>query len=212
MSDTKAAPAKAPVVADGDKFPLTHKGFGRYEMNGTLYASKDEALAAQAKLLAQETAADLYGDVLPEGVDITVTDRSLVFRGSILEVPMNEVFLPDGDYNPMYDRAWYYAWAARRARSISAYEALGYKKFTYQELEAMVEEGKAPAHYLSLLQRDGDYLVHGDLLLMRTPRVYWRQRKAAQQAATEARVATSRQMAEASSDALGLPRASVGPF
>lgn len=210
MSKDETTPAAKPAAKT--QFPLTHKGFGRYEVDGEIYPNKDVALVAQAKLIAEAEGNDLYGDVMPEGVEIKVTDRSLVFRGSILEVPMNEVFLPTGEYNPMYDRAWYYAWAARRARSISSYEAFGYQKMTAEELEAMVAEGTAPAHYLSLLQRDGDYLVHGDLLLMRTPRKLWRQRKAAQQEAAAAKVRTSQSVAEASTDSLGLPREHVGPW
>ena len=163
-----------------DKFPLVHKGFGKYEVGGVLYPNKKEALKAQAKLLADEEFANEYGDVMPEGVDIKVVDRSLVFRGSILEVPMNEVYLQDGSFNPMYDRAWYYAWASRTQRGVSAYQALGYRLFTVDELESMVDDGKAPAHYLSLLQRDGDNLAYEDLVLMRTPRPQWRQRKAEQ--------------------------------
>ncbi len=199
----------APVVEE--RYPLKHKGFGKYEVNGVIYANKDAANAARAKLLAQLDAEDLYGDIVPPGVEIKVHDRSLVFRGSVLEVPMNEVYLPDGDYNPTYDRAWFYAWAARRARSISSYEAMGYQKFTYEELKAMVDEGSAPAHYLSLLQRDGDYLVYGDLILMRTPRVMWRQRKAKEQEASQARVKNSHALADQATDALGLQRA-TGPW
>lgn len=168
----------APAVTGEERFPLTHKGFGKFEVNGVTHASKEAAVAYRAKLLEQTKWEEDYGDIIPEGIDIRITDRSLVFRGSILEVPMNEVYLPTGDFNPTYDRAWYYAWAARRGSIISSYEALGYKRFLYTELEAMVKEGTAPAHYLSLLQRDGDSLVYDDLILMRTPRALWRQRKA----------------------------------
>ena len=172
-----------------ERYPLIHKGFGRYEVNGVVHANKEAALKAQAELNAQLAAEEIYGDIIPEGVTLRVTDHSLIFRGSLLEVPMNEVYTPDGGFNPMYDRAWYYAWAARNGRSISAYRVLGYGFVTYEELETMVMDGKAPAHYLSLLQRDGEHLVHGDLILMRCPRVQWRQRKAEEQAALVARSA-----------------------
>lgn len=179
--------AASPAVVGTEKFPLTHKGFGKYEVNGVIHPNKELALQAQAQLVSHAEAEEVYGDIIPEGVDIKVTDRSLVYRGSLLEVPMNEVFLPTGEYNPMYDRAWTYAWAARTARGISAYRAVGYELFTYETLEAMVIEGTAPPHYLSLLQRDGEHLVYGDLVLMRTPRVRWRQRKAEQEAKLRAK-------------------------
>lgn len=201
-----------PAVVEQEQFPLNHLGFGRYEVDGAKYPSKEAALRAQASLIARKEAEDsIYGDLIPEGFDFKVTDRSLVFRGSVLEVPMNEVYLPDGDFNPMYDRMYFYAWAARRARSISSYEAVGYKKFLYSELEAMVEEGAAPAHYLSLLQRDGDFLVYGDLLLMRTPRVLWRQRKEAQAKRAKALQESGQQLSDSDTDKLGLPREVVGP-
>lgn len=195
-----------------ERFPLKHIGFGKYDVNGVTHPNKEAALRAQASLKSKADEEDnIYGDLMPEGFDFKVTDHSLVFRGSVLEVPMNEVYLPDGGFNPMYDRSWYYAWAARRARSISSYEAVGYKKLTYAELEEMVEQGKAPAHYLSLLQRDGEFLVHGDLLLMRTPRVYWRQRKAEQQRRVDEVVANSQRLSDATTDSFGLPREQVGP-
>lgn len=206
------AVSDVPAVVEQERFPLTHLGFGRWEVGGVKHPNKEAALRAQASLKAKAEEEDsIYGDIMPEGVDIKIVDRSLVFRGSVLEVPMNEVYLPDGDFNPMYDRAWYYAWAARRARSISSYEAVGYRKFTYKELEAMVEEGSAPAHYLSLLQREGDNLVYGDLLLMRTPRVLWRQRKAEEAKRAAALATSGQQMSDQTTDRYGLPREAVGP-
>lgn len=187
-----------------EKFPLIHKGFGRFEVGGTVYPNKEDALKAQAQMIAQDEFENEYGDVMPEGVDIKITDRSLVFRGSLLEVPMNEVYLPDGSYNPMYSREWYYAWAARSQRSISSYEARGYVRMTHKELESLVDSGKAPAHYLSLLQRDGENLVYGDLILMRTPRIYWRQRKAQEAKGIEASIQRSLKDAEHFGDRHGL--------
>lgn len=197
------------TTAEVDKFPLVHKGFGKYEVGGKTYPNKKEALKAQAKLQADEEFANEYGDVMPEGVDIRVIDRSLVFRGSVLEVPMNEIYLQDGTFNPMYDRAWYYAWAARNQRGVSAYQALGYKLFTIDELETMVDEGKAPPHYLSLLQRDGDNLVYEDLVLMRTPRMMWRQRKVEQAKQTEARIRRRSDDALHQGDHLGFAREEI---
>lgn len=197
------------TTAEVEKFPLVHKGFGKYEVGGKTYPNKKEALKAQAKLIADEEFANEYGDIMPEGVDIRVVDRSLVFRGSVLEVPMNEVYLPDGTFNPMYDRAWYYAWAARNQRSVSAYQALGYRVFSAEELEEMVEEGKAPPHYLSLLQREGNNLVYEDLILMRTPRPEWRRRKVEQAKQAEARVKRRSEETLHQGDHLGFAREEI---
>jgi len=167
------APAQAPVTTPDEKYPLKHKGFGRYEVDGVTYESKEAALQARKLLLERDALEAEVGDVIPPGVKIH--ERVLEFRGSILEVPMNEVYLPDGSINPMYDRAWVYAWAAYNGTDIADKQAKGYEIVRYEELKEMVDNGKAPAHYLSLLRRDGDFLVYGDLILMRVPRVRWRQ-------------------------------------
>lgn len=207
MSKEEVLEVTESTIAE-EQFPLTHKGFGRYEVGGTTYPNKEEALTAQAKLLSNAEFENEYGDILPEGYDFKVVDHSLVFRGSLLEVPMNEVYLHDGSFNPMYDRAWYYAWAARSRSSISAYQAIGYTLFTIDELEALVDAGKAPAHYLSLLQREGENLVYEDLILMRTPRAMWRQRKQREAAASERRANRSFQSQMDDFGRVGLPKES----
>lgn len=156
-----------------EKFPLKHVGFGRYEVNGVKYESKAEAVKARELLL--NPVEDDLSDIIPEGIKIT--DRTLEFRGSLLEVPMNEMYLPDGDVNPFYDRAWYYGWAAYNGVSIASFQQKGYHIVKYADLKELDKNNKVPEHYLSLLRRDGDYLVYGDLVLMRIPRVLWRQRQ-----------------------------------
>lgn len=174
MSDAENVVEAAPT-AGPEKYPLAHIGFGKYTVNGETYKSKKEALRAREALLKQEEEQDEFGDTIPEG--IIIRDRTLEFRGSVMEVPMNEPYLPDGDRNPYYDRAWVYAWAAYNGTDIADKQARGYHIFSQEDLDEMVEGGKAPEHYLSLLRRDGKYLVYGDLILMRIPRVLWRQRQ-----------------------------------
>ena len=159
------------------RYPLTHKGFGRYELNGTLYPTKADAEAARAQLLANEEQDSLIGDLPVEGM--VIRDRNLEFRGSVMEVPMNEPYLTTGELNPMYDRQWYYGWARMGGSSIARYQSRGYRPVRLEELEEMVEAGKAPAHYLSALQRQDSFLTYGDAVLMRIPRIAWRQQKEA---------------------------------
>lgn len=200
------------VDVESERYPLKHLGFGKYEVDGTKYNSKAEALKAQARLNNEaDLQENVYGDVLPAGYeDIVIRDRSLVYRGTLLEVPMNEVYLPDGDFNPMYDRAWYYAWA-RRGPNVAAYRAVKYEIVTHEVFKDLVNEGKAPAHYLSMLQRDGDHLMYGDLVLMRTPRVYWRQRKVEEAARSAARLDKTQKLASESPHVVGVSSMSVGP-
>lgn len=154
-----------------------HKGFGKYEFNGKTYPNKALAQAARQALIDEQN--DPQATVAPEGVDIKITDRSLVFRGSLLEVPMNEKYLPDGDRNPMYDREWTYAWAGYNGTDIADRQAKGYQLVEWETLQDLQENGKCPPHYLSLLRRDGKYLTYGDLVLMRIPRILYEQQQAA---------------------------------
>ena len=177
MSENTDTPTDETAV---EQFPLKHVGFGKYRIEGdtadTVYADKEEAQAARETLIAQAELEQEIGDVpVP---DIQVRDRGLVYRGTMLEVPMNEPYLPDGDLNPMYDRAWAYGWAAFDGTSIADHQAKGYQIVRYSDIKAMVEGGKCPEHYLSLLRREGDFLHYGDLVLMRIPRTLFRQQQA----------------------------------
>lgn len=163
-----------------EQYPLKHVGNGRYRIVGdrddTLYANKEEAQAARLHLIEQDELEEDFGDILPPGIKIR--DRSLQFRGSMLEVPMNEPYLPNGDRNPMYDRAWVYGWAAFNGTSIADHQSNGYEIVRHSDIKKLVEDGKCPEHYLSLLRREGEYLHYGDLVLMKIPRIYWREQQA----------------------------------
>ena len=192
-----------------EQYPLEHKGFGKYEVGGTgkTFPSKAEAEAYRQQLLEQATFEGDYGDIVPDG--ITIHDNSLVFRGSVLEVPMNELFLPDGSYNPMYDRAWYYGWGADTGTDISDKQAKGYHLFLWEELDQMVEQGTAPAHYRSLLQRKGDRLLYGDAVLMRIPRIRWRQLQQAKHEAAIRRIKRTDDAQREAADKIGMKPAGV---
>lgn len=193
------------VIAESIAAPkLTHKGHGKYVVEGSeeLFNSKAEAEAFAARVVSEAEFANEHGDVVPEGVEIH--DRTLIFNGSILEVPMNMMYLPDGDFNPMYDRAWFYGWGTTLGTDVADKRAKGYKPVTPEELQAAVDAGKAPEHYLSLLHQDGNMLVYGDAVLMRMPRVLWRQRLAEKQEAAMRRIKRTEEEQEAAKDRLGM--------
>ena len=176
MSETPVEAATPVAEPVNEKYPITPVGHGKHDMNGVTFKTKKAAVAAREALLQAEADEDALGDIAPAG--IVIRDRTLEFRGSVMEVPMNEMYLPDGSINPYYDRAWVYAWAGYNGTDISDRQARGYHIFEQRDLDEMVAEGKAPEHYLSLLRKDGRYMVYGDLILMRIPRILWRQRQA----------------------------------
>lgn len=152
-----------------------------------VYVVGDKRIESRAKAeeyakLLQEAEQALerpdLSDLVPE--NFTVRERSLIWRGSILEVPMNETHMPDGKtLNPFYDRTYLYAWASYTlSGDVAEKQAKGYELVSMADLKRLVKERKAPEHYLSLLREEGRYLVYGDLVLMRIPRVLYRQQQA----------------------------------
>lgn len=157
--------------------PVTHIGFGKYQIVGTdiVVEGKKNALARLEELKAAAAAADEISDLIPEGVKIH--EHNLIYRNSLMEVPMNEPYLPDGSISPYYDREWYWSWAADRQVSLGRARANRNELVTYKQIEEMVEAGKIPAHYLSVLYDHGTYVTYGDSVLVRKPRVLWRQQQ-----------------------------------
>lgn len=173
MSDVKTDTQEKVV----DPLTPVHKGFGKYEVNGQMFKSKAEAERYVATQKAQAEVEKEVGDVLPEGFDIKVYDSNLQFRNSVMELPMNEVYAPNGEYNRFYDREWIWAWAAYNGTDISDKRAKGYQLVAIGDLEKGIKEDRIPEHVLSLVRAEGSYLVYGDSVLMRMPRALWRQRQ-----------------------------------
>jgi len=209
------APAEEPVVAEATvgKYKLTHKGFGKYLVGGTGKVFEGKAAAEEyVKELEKAAAyAEQFGDVLPEGFEVRA--RTLEIRGSLTELPMNEVYLPDGDINPYYDRAWAWGWGRATGNDIASKQARGYRVVTREEVEEEVKTGKVPEHYLNLLMPTelGSRMQYGDLVLMRVPRVIWRQHRAEQEDAAKRRIRMTDEQNQAALDQAGVKNLS-GPI
>lgn len=154
-----------------------HKGFGRYEVDGQLFQSKAEAERYVAAQNAQAELEKEVGDVLPEGFNMRIYETTSQYRNSLMELPMNEVYTPTGEYNRFYDREWIWAWAAHNGTDISDKRAKGYQLVSLPMIEQGVKEDRIPEHVLSLVREEGSYLVYGDSVLVRMPRALWRQRQ-----------------------------------
>lgn len=155
-----------------------HVGFGRYEVDGQRFESKDDALTYIERKKAEAEDEAEFGPVLPEGYDMAITEKPFVYRNSLMELAMNERYAPDGSFNKYYDREWLWGWAAENGTDISDKQAKGYRLVDLDTLNKLVKEDKVPRHVLSMVRQEGSYLVYGDSVLMRMPRVLWRQRQA----------------------------------
>jgi len=158
---------------------MNHLGFGKYEVAGQRFKSKAAAQRFVDAQLRQDELEGKIGDKLPEGYDLKVHDQAHIYRGSLMDLAMNEPYAPDGSFNKYYDREWVWAWAAHQSTDISDKRAKGYQLVTLADLEAGVKEDRYPSHVLSLVREEGSYLVYGDNVLVRMPRVLWRQQRAA---------------------------------
>jgi hypothetical protein len=179
MADEKGkdTPVKAAEPVTEDRFKLTHKGFGKYEVDGKQFANKSDAEQYVAASKAKQNLDAEIGDVIPEGVDMKIYEHVYQYRGSLMDLAMNEVYAPDGSFNPYYDRGWVWAWAAHNGTDISDKRAKGYQLVTLDQLNEGIDNGVYPQHLLSMVREEGSYLVYGDSVLMRMPRALWRQRK-----------------------------------
>lgn len=168
---------KVEVTETKEPEPIVHNGFGKYQIVGTdiIVDGKKAAYAKLEELRAAAEHADEVSDLVPEG--ITINEHNLIYRNSLMEVPMNEPYLPDGTLSPYYDREWYWSWAADRQVSLGRARANRNELVTFKQIEKMVNDGKMPAHYLSVLFDHGTYVTYGDSVLVRKPRVIWRQQQ-----------------------------------
>ena len=187
----KAVKAELPDTEVVDGFTLIHKGHGRYGIEGHAnkeFPDRKAALGYISDLAAVAQVEEQFGDTLPAGIEIN--PRTVVYRGTLIELPMNEQYLPDGAHSPYYDRAWFWGWGRADSSDVAQKQALGYRIVTRDDLEAEVEEGRVPDHYRTLLLavEHGTRMQYGDLVLMRIPRVLWRQYHAAQDKAALQRI------------------------
>jgi hypothetical protein len=182
MAEAKRKAVTPPETEVVDGFTLTHVGHGKYSVEGLgekVFPTRLEALAAIEDLKAVKAFEEEFGDTIPEGIEIS--SRHVLIRGTLIELPMNEMYLPDGSHNPYYDRSWHWGWGYAQGADIPTKQAQGFKVVTREQLDELVEAGLVPEHYRGLLMSvdHGNRLHYGDLVLMRIPRVMWRQRLAA---------------------------------
>lgn len=121
---------------------------------------------------------------LPQGFRLgTPRSRDLIWRGSVMELAMNETHLPDGKtINPFYDREWAYVWGSALSKTdIPEKRGRGYEGFSLEQLEDAIDSGKIPEHYRILLVPKDNYLFYGDSVLLRIPRV-WRENEEREEA------------------------------
>lgn len=180
----KAVEATPPENEKVGEFTLVHSGHGRYKIEGYTkeFGTRRDAVSYLEDLERVAAYERTFGDVVPEGIE--VRHRTLVYQDTLLELPMNMNYLPDGAHSPYYDRAYFWGWGGVSGSDIADKQARGYRVVTREELEAAVDIGTVPEHYLSfLLSTDhGNRLQYGDLVLMRQPRVLWRQQRAQDEA------------------------------
>jgi len=153
-----------------------HVGFGRYDYDGQRFESKETVQAYIEQKRVEQEDDEEFGPILPEGYDMSIVERPFVYRNSLMELAMNERYAPDGSVNKYYDREWYWGWAADISTDISDKQAKGYRLVGLTDIEAGVKADKIPSHVLSMVREEGSYLVYGDSVLMRMPRVIKRQR------------------------------------
>jgi hypothetical protein len=174
----KVVPAPDTEVVDG--YTLNHKGHGKYTIEGQKkeFLSRQDAVNFIGDLVENRRYEEQFGDVLPEGFEMR--HRTLMYGGTLLELPMNFHYLPDGAHSPYYDRAYVWGWGRVTGSDIADKQARGFRLVTREDLEAAVEDGSVPDHYLSFLMSvdHGARMVYSDLALMRQPRVLWRQQHA----------------------------------
>lgn len=180
MSKDAKEPVKETVTepTPANDYTPKHKGGGSYEVAGKLIKGKEKAeeYARDLRRADERLNAPDLSDVMPPGWNARARDRAIQFRNNLRELPMNETHMPDGSINPMYDRAYRYVWASYSdVQDVPDKQSRGYELVSREELEKMVNDGKCPEHYLNLLREEGSYLVYADDVLMRQPRVLYRQ-------------------------------------
>lgn len=185
MAKSETKNAETTPATPTDPYAITEKSGGWFEVGGKNIRGRQKAeeYAANLRRADEKLAEPDLSDIVPPKWEAALRDRTLKFRNNLRELPMNETHLPDGTLNPMYDRMYRYVWAAYSDTSdVPDKQSRGYELVSRKELEQMVKDGKCPEHYLNLLREEGRYLVYADDVLMRQPRVLYRQMVAEREA------------------------------
>lgn len=164
-----------------EDYDIKTLGHGRWVMGSDpfVYPNKTEVLKAAAAREVEDTIDDDLKDKIPKGYEpetFVMRDRSIV-RNSVMELPMNERYLPDGSKNPHYDREWVYVWGYLERQALATSRSKGYEPVTAKEFKEAVKIGRIPAALESLVYEEGSFMIHGDSVLLRCPRYLWRQRR-----------------------------------
>lgn len=164
-----------------ETYNIRSLGRGKWTLGdtGLVYPNKTEVLKAAAALEVEDTIDDDLKDVIPKGYEperFRMRDRSVI-RGSVMELPMNEQYTPDGEKNPHYDREFVWAWGYLERQALATSRSRGYEPVTVKEFKESVKQGRIPAALESLVYDEGDRMVHGDSVLLRCPRYIWRQQR-----------------------------------
>lgn len=178
----KQETAKAREARLIETYDIRSVGHGKWVLGEDpfTYPNKTEVLKAAAAREVEDTIDDDLKDVVPKGYEpemFSMRDRSVV-RNSVMELPMNEMYDPDGAKNPHYDREFVWSWGYLERQAIAMARAKGYEEVTPKEFKDSVKHGRIPAALESLVYDDGNRMVHGDSVLLRAPRYLWRQRRA----------------------------------
>lgn len=184
MADTQKSnkeTAKAREQRLIETYNVRTLGHGKWVLGDEafVYPNKTEVLKAAAARDVEDTIDDDLKDIIPKGYEpekFTMRDRSII-RGSVMELPMNEPYTPDGDKNPHYDREFVYAWGYLERQALATSRSKGYEPVTPKDFKKAVDEGRVPAALESLVYDEGNRMVHGDSVLLRCPRYLWRQRR-----------------------------------
>ena len=166
-------PGEMPVLEprdDSPKYLMFHEGHGHYRVGNKVFSSEGEAQIYIDDLMRAEEVQDRIGTRLPPGY--TDLDRSLLYNGTVLNLPMNHPYLPDGRYSPYYDV--YFAWGlfayTTTPSDIPTMQSMGWEIVGEDEFKQLLKDDQIPAMFNSAFKPLGMYMVNGDLALMKIAR------------------------------------------
>ena len=173
--DPPDAPPLAPPIGvdaplESDRYTPVHVGHGRHQVAGKEFPTLERAEEYAEDLRLSDRVREHFGPkkVGPAGL-MGVSEATWIFRDNLLELPMNEMYAPDGSYNPFFDKDWMWGWAslAKGGHDISLRRAEGWQLVSLEEFQNLAKAERIPTHYENFVREEGSYLVFGDLVLMR---------------------------------------------